>query len=136
MTRAEQFLIQYRKAVNKVRLLELELEDIRAETEQITQVMSADRVQTSHVADRFGEQVARLADKQNEIEEAILMKSDMLLLIYSVIEQVDDVNCQILLQERYIHFKTWLKVSKSIDCSEREVYTLRQKAFREVEKLI
>ena len=56
--------------------------------------------------------------------------------IGSVIENVADDDCRLLLVKRYLHGETWEKIAEEMHFSTTHIFRLRQKALILVEKAI
>ena len=54
----------------------------------------------------------------------------------SVIENVADDDCRLLLVKRYLHGETWEKIAEEMNFSAAHIFRLRQKALALVEKAI
>ena len=136
MNRAKQYLIQYQVAVKRIRVLKEELNDLKA-AEQITQSWEGDRVQTTPEPDKIGRLVARISDKEAEIQEAVIEKNGIMLDIYGTINKLQDPDHQLVLQLRYIKCYKWQRVAEEMGYEEpRTPQRKHEKALLEVEKLI
>ena len=65
---------------------------------------------------------------RSDLEELVDLKHELI----TVIKQVDNTECRILLELRYLCFKTWEQIAVEMDCCIDNVYKLHRKALRMV----
>ena len=65
---------------------------------------------------------------RSDLEELVDLKHELI----TVIKQVDHTECRILLELRYLCFKTWEQIAVEMDCCIDNVYKLHRKALRMV----
>lgn len=60
-----------------------------------------------------------------DVDKLVSLKKD----IMEVIRAVEPVDCQVLLELRYLCFRTWEDIAVELDCSVRNVHFLHSKAL-------
>ena len=65
------------------------------------------------------------AQIDKDVDKLVSLKNE----IMGVIREVEPVDCQMLLELRYLCFKTWEDIATALDCSVRNVHFLHSKAL-------
>jgi DNA-directed RNA polymerase specialized sigma subunit len=68
----------------------------------------------------------------NEIDELIRLKSE----IADTIHEIDDVNCGLLLEKRYISGKSWEEIADEMQYSISGIYRIHGEALKKVSKTL
>jgi DNA-directed RNA polymerase specialized sigma24 family protein len=136
MSRAEEYLKQYRECLRRIQLLEERKQGIKDRLTHITAQLDGDRVQSSHPPDRFSLLVAELSDYESKIEgeEEILFREKAE--IERVIDLVPDAAEQLVLQKHYIELRTFEQIAGEMDYSRSEIFYLRRRALRNVDVIL
>ncbi|MCM1096908.1 MAG: DUF1492 domain-containing protein [Ruminococcus flavefaciens] len=79
--------------------------------------------------DSIGDIVAKIVDLQEEINRDIDALVDLKAEIYSVIRAIDNVECQTLLELRYLSFMRWEEIAVRLNYGMENVYRLHRKAL-------
>jgi DNA-directed RNA polymerase specialized sigma subunit len=87
---------------------------------------------TSQLADA----VAKIIDLKNEINADIDHLVDIKCEMVKVIKAVDDIDCRLLLEFRYLCYKTWEQIAVEMDFQVRHVYEIHKIALQKVEKVL
>ena len=87
---------------------------------------------TSTMADA----VAKIIDLQAEINRDIDRLVDLKHELMRTIKAVDDVDCQLLLEGRYLCYKSWEQIAVEMSFRVRHVYEVHSKALRKIEKIL
>lgn len=82
---------------------------------------------------RMEEVIAKMVDLENEINEEIDVLVDLKLEIMGVIRKVEDSEYRLLLELRYLCFKTWEQVASDMGYDLSWVYRLHKKALSAIE---
>ncbi len=109
---------------------------LRDMTTHITQVLSDMPKNASHDNHKMEEAVTRLMDTETEIDESIDRLVDLKIEIMNAIWQVEDVGCRLLLEQRYINFKSWEDIARDMNVSVRWVHKLHAKGLELIEKFL
>ena len=79
--------------------------------------------------DSIGDIIAKIVDLQEEINKDIDALVDLKAEIYSVIRAIDNVECQTLLELRYLSFMRWEEIAVHLNYGMENVYRLHRKAL-------
>ena len=136
MNPAKEYLIQYRRQVERIRQCYQTIDAITATIETIT--LDADGLpRASDISDRTGRLAVQLADMSTRLEIMIADAWTIRGEIEHVIQTVEAPEMSRLLYDRYILFKEWREIADAIGYEES--YTrgrLHARSLEEVEKKI
>lgn len=79
--------------------------------------------------DSIGDTIAKIVDLKEEINRDIDALVDLKSEIYSVIGAIDNVECQTLLELRYLSFMRWEEIAVHLNYGMENVYRLHRKAL-------
>lgn len=79
--------------------------------------------------DSIGDIIAKIVDLQEEINRDIDALVDLKAEIYSVIRAIDNVECQTLLELRYLSFMRWEEIAVQLNYGMENIYRLHRKAL-------
>jgi DNA-directed RNA polymerase specialized sigma subunit len=80
----------------------------------------------------MADSIGKIIDLQNEINEDIDRLVDLKSEIMSVINGVDDVECRLLLEKRYLSCESWEYIAAEMGFSLPSVYRLHDRALKSV----
>lgn len=101
-----------------------------------TSKIDPNKVQTSMSGDKMSSGVSRLIDEKNELIGMISLYNDKRKYIISQIEDMPDIKYYVVLFDKYVKGKRNCEIACEplLNCSERRVKQLHQKALKEFEK--
>ena len=73
--------------------------------------------------------IDRIIDLQNEINQDIDTLVDLKMELRSVIEAVDSTEYQLILEERYLNWKSWEQIAVSLGYTLRHLHRLHREAL-------
>lgn len=76
-----------------------------------------------------------MVDLSIEINEEIERFMDLKTEIKATIEKVDDINCQLLLEMRYLNRKNWEEIALALGYDRSTVFRIHGKAIKEIKKI-
>lgn len=79
--------------------------------------------------DSIGDIIAKIVDLQEEINRDIDALVDLKAEIYSVIRAINNVECQTLLELRYLSFMRWEEIAVQLNYGMENIYRLHRKAL-------
>ena len=82
------------------------------------------------------EVIAKIIDDEEEVNAAIERLVDLKRDIRHTIEQVPDENEKMLLEQRYLSFKSWERLAEDMNFSLRWVHIMHGRALKAVEKIL
>ena len=83
---------------------------------------------TSTMADAIGKIIDLQAEINRDIDRLVDLKRE----IVGVIKTVDNMECQTLLEKRYLCFETWEQIAVDMDYTVRNIYNLHSLALQQI----
>ena len=80
--------------------------------------------------------VAKIVDLEREINCDINSLLDIKREVMDAIRQVADIDCQLVLEKRYLCYCTWEQIAVDLDCSVRRTHIVHGKALDELDKIL
>ena len=108
------------------------VEVLRALAQKVTASYEREPVSHSRCAASMENTIHRLMEAEEELSQAI----NLLLEVSAVIQKVKNLEYQLLLELRYLCFKSWSEIAVRMDLEERYVYKVHGRALQEVEKIL
>lgn len=106
-----------------------QLQSLNDLTQRITTSLSEVPPSGTRNVHRLSDTIDKIIDLENEINEDIDMLVDIKREIMSVIKSVDNIECQLLLEKRYLCFNTWEQIAVDLDYCIDNVYKLHRRAL-------
>lgn len=114
-----------------IAIREEQLAQLRAATERITP-QSYERFNFSPHDNMRERTLCKIIDMEAEITFDIGKMIDSMKQIRAAIAGVEDINYRLLLEMRYLNFKTWEDIADEMNYSERHVYRIHEEAVKQV----
>ncbi len=133
---AKEYLTQAWNIDQRINGMLAQVSNLRGMSMHITQVLSDMPKTASHDNHKLEDVIARLIDTEAEIDESIDSLVDLKIEIMNAIWKVEDANCQLLLEQRYINFKSWEEIADDMNVSVRWVHKLHAKGLELIEKFL
>ena len=99
---------------------------------KITTSYSMDKVEGTRQYNSKEYILVKIIDYENEIDADIDRLVDLKIEITRLIRNVTDVDSQLLLELRYLNFKTWEEIATIMGFTFQWVHTLHKKALRKI----
>ena len=80
--------------------------------------------------------MAKILEKEKELEQQIDELVEMKLEIARVIDRVEDVCTKVILEKRYLCFQSWMQIATELNYSERYTRTKHVEGLRAVEEIL
>lgn len=90
----------------------------------------------NHGGSRVSDAVDRIVDLQNEIQRDVAELVDIKRGIMHVIKAVNDVDCRLLLEMRYLCYRSWEQIAVDMGYCIDNVFRVHRKALRLVEEVL
>lgn len=90
----------------------------------------------THDPHSMQEVIAKIIDDEEEVNATIEGLVDLKRDIRHTIEQVPDENEKMLLEQRYLSFKSWERLAEDMNFSLRWVHIMHGRALKAVEKIL
>ncbi len=127
----KEYLEQYRKLNSLINAKIREISRLRDIAECVTPRVGGSKVMTA-----AGEGMAKTVEKRVDLEREVDKMVDDVYSIEETVRCVDDDALQTLLRYRYFLGEPWAVVAINMECTERHVYRLHDKALKKVEDVI
>lgn len=102
---------------------------IRAEQENITAVLTPDKVQSSGCKDKIGELSSQVIDLENEFAQDVTRFLVLKLEIKKLIDKLDNTKHQLIMTERYLNLKRWEDIASDNNYSWRQTHYIHKKSL-------
>ncbi len=109
---------------------------LRSLTQKITVSYESDPVSHTRNVSSLEDAILRLMESENELNADIDALVDMKQEVCAAIRKVRSPEYQLLLEQRYLCFKSWSEIAASLNLEERYVYKVHGRALQEIEKII
>lgn len=136
MMTAREYLGQYLIARKRITKLQGELRSLRDLCDQVTVDPTSEKVQSSGNKDRLGNVIAKIVDKEAEINEQVGVAFDLMNEIEECIDMLEDPDEQLVLQMKYIECKSWEEVINSLAWSERSMFRKYREAMDKMDLIV
>ena len=93
--------------------IEDEIEKLRTTAEKITSVIT-DMPRGGGVADKLTETIAKIADYQTELADALIRKTNEQIKISKYIDSIDDVTIRLIFRLRFLSLYQWNEVADRV----------------------
>ena len=111
------------------------LSDLRQLAGQVTSSLGREPVSGSADVHKLDGTIAKIVDMECEINEEIDRLVDAKREAMAVIRQVEHPDQQLVLELRYLDFKSWPSIAEEMGLSPRWVQTLHERALAAVENI-
>ena len=133
---AKEYLSQVMRIDQRINSKLEQLQKLRASSTKATATLSDMPRPESPDLQRLETTVAKIVDLENEINRDIDTLVNLRGEIYHLIQTVQDVNQQLLLELRYLCFKSWREIAEMMGLEERYVLKVHGRALNAVGKII
>lgn len=133
---AKEYLSQVMRIDQRINSKLEQLQKLRASSTKANATLSDMPRPESPDLQRLETTVAKIVDLENEINRDIDTLVNLRGEIYHLIQTVPDVNQQLLLELRYLCFKSWREIAETMGLEERYVLKVHGRALNAVGKII
>ena len=113
-----------------------QIQILRALAEKVTAAYGTEAVSHSRNVDSMADRLARISEAEetlrNALDELVAVRNK----ITETINRVDDVDCQTLLELRYLCMKPWNEIREIMGMSSAHMFRLHKDALRLVERIL
>ena len=106
-----------------------QLEALKEMAARTTSAMQEDPVRHTKNVHAMEDVIVKAVDLEREIDSDIDRLAEMKTELMSVINQIDDPDLQSILEQRYIAFNDWTRITESLGFSRSYVFKLHRKAM-------
>lgn len=130
---AKEYLNKIREIDNEINDKQAELDDLREMSTTLKSFQMGERVQSSPEPDKIGHTIAKIMDKQNEINDMIDRYIDQKDEARKYIDQMEDLNERKVLRRRYLKGMKWEDICVDMSFSWRQIHYIHSKALNSFE---
>lgn len=133
---AKEYLCQLDDMTKKINRLQRELDDWRMLATSISVRYKDVQVRRTGDPDRLGTTMAKILDREKEIDNLIGQMVDLRLQITGKIDEIKDQTLADILTMRYVEKLPWESISEEIDKTWQWTHVLHKKALNELQTLL
>lgn len=133
---AKTFLSQAYRLDQRIYNMLEELEHLKSMATCVTAQLGGEHVQTSHNNSKLENSVIKIISQEEAINTRIGDLLDLKHMIRETISLVEDPDERLVLEERYINFRSWEKIAEDMSFSKRWVHTLHSRGLDAVDAII
>lgn len=109
---------------------------LRDTATKATAVMNDAPVSHTRNVHTLQDTIAKIVDMEHELDSEIDALVDLKRDITRLIKKVINPQCQMILEMRYLTYKSWREIAEALEVDDRYVYKLHGAALREFEKFL
>ena len=111
-----------------------QIKSLRELATKATSTIVEDKVSSSSRYDKMENAIIKIVDLENEINEDINDLVDLKVEVVKIIKEVKSTEEQMLLELRYLCFKSWEQIAVEMNYTIRHVYRVRDQAIKNLKK--
>lgn len=132
---AKEYLLEYKRINNRVRILQSEVERLRTDAESMS--INLDGMpRGSGTNDKTARLAVQLAEHESELQAEMSKLWSKRMEIIRNLDKLREPKYQTILYSRYIEGKTWEVIAYEMDVTWRYCYMLHGHALNALEKII
>ena len=109
---------------------------LRAMTQKITASLDGEQVSRTRNVTSLEDAIIRLMEEEESLNAAIDRLVDLKREVSGVLKQIDDTDCQLLLELRYLCYRSWEEIAEVMHMHIRTVYKVHGRALLKVEAIL
>ena len=109
---------------------------LRAMTQKITASLDGEQVSRTRNVTSLEDTIIRLMEEEESLNAAIDRLVDLKREVSGVLKQIDDTDCQLLLELRYLCYRSWEDIAEVMHMHIRTVYKVHGRALLKVEAIL
>lgn len=133
---AKEYLSQVKTLDQRINIKLDRVSRLRDMTQKITAMMESEPVSHTRNVTSLEDAIIRLMEEEESLNAAIDQLVDLKREISGVLEQIHDPDCQLLLELRYLCFRSWRETSEVMRIHIRSVYKIHKRALQEAEAVL
>jgi len=133
---AKEYLNQAYRVDQRVNSKLHQLESLKDMATKATSTLGTEPVSGTRNVHRLADTIDNIIALENEINDDIDHLVDLKHDVMKTLSQVHDTNCLMLLELRYLSFKSWDDIAAEMHYGSRWVHILHSKALSAVEKIL
>ena len=128
---AKQYLRQAYKLNERIKDKEDRIADLRLSASSVGSIdYSKEKVQSSPSGDApFVKQTIMIIELEKKLQQDVNKLKRLKVEINQAIDEVEDINCSLLLSKRYIFMRTWEQIAEEMNYSVMQIHRIHKKAL-------
>ena len=133
---AQEYLNQAKTLDQRINVKLDRVSRLRAMTQKITASLDGEQVSRTRNVTSLEDAIIRLMEEEESLNAAIDRLVDLKREVSGVLKQIDDTDCQLLLELRYLCYRSWEEIAEVMHMHIRTVYKVHGRALLKVEAIL
>lgn len=133
---AKEYLNQAKTLDQRINVKLDRVSRLRAMTQKITASLDGEQVSRTRNVTSLEDAIIRLMEEEESLNAAIDRLVDLKREVSGVLKQIDDTDCQLLLELRYLCYRSWEEIAEVMHMHIRTVYKVHGRALLKVEAIL
>ena len=133
---AKEYLTQAKTLDQRINIKLERVSRLRSMTQKITAAMDSEPVSHTRNVTSMEDAIIRLMEEEKSLNVSIDQLVDLKREISGVLEQIHDPDCQLLLELRYLCYRSWEEIAEVMCMHIRTVYKIHGRALQKVDAII
>jgi len=133
---AMEYLSQARRLDQRICSKLEQMATLRSLAQKVTTSISGERVSQTRNVSSLEDTILRLVETENEMNQSIDTLLNLRIEIGKQISALDDPDCILVLEKRYLCYQSWEKIAADLTCTVRWVHRLHAKALQSMNQLL
>ena len=133
---AKEYLSQARCLEQRICSKLEQMDALRSLTQKVTTSLGGERVSHTRNVSSLEDTILRLVETENEMNQSIDALLNLRIEIGKQISTLDDPDCILVLEKRYLCYQSWEKIAADLTCTVRWVHRLHAKALQSMNQLL
>jgi len=133
---AKEYLSQARRLDQRICSKLEQMATLRSLAQKVTTSISGERVSQTRNVSSLEDTILRLMETENEMNQSIDALLNLRIEIGKQISTLDDPDCILVLEKRYLCYQSWEKIAADLTCTVRWVHRLHAKALQSMNQLL
>ena len=133
---AKEYLNQAKTLDQRINVKLDRVSRLRAMTQKITASLDGEQVSRTRNVTSLEDAIIRLMEEEESLNAAIDRLVDLKREVSGVLKQIDDTDCQLLLELRYMCYRSWEEIAEVMHMHIRTVYKVHGRALLKVEAIL
>ena len=129
---AKEYLNQAKTLDQRINVKLDRVSRLRAMTQKITASLDGEQVSRTRNVTSLEDAIIRLMEEEESLNAAIDRLVDLKREVSGVLKQIDDTDCQLLLELRYLCYRPWTDIMEELGISETSVYRIHGEALKNI----
>ena len=133
---ATEYLSQARRLDQRICSKLEQMATLRSLAQKVTTSLSGERVSHTRNVSSLEDTILLLVETENEMNQSIDALLSLRIEIGKQISALDDPDCILVLEKRYLCYQSWEKIAADLACTVRWVHRLHAKALQSMNQLL